>query len=349
MATPDPSLDAGSPAVTGLRVPLRMGRICLEKVWGGRALERVPGIELDLPGPVGETWELVDRTDQNSRVSGGPHEGSALRELMATDREALLGEAVPTADGRFPVLVKYLSASKPLSVQVHPDDETARRLHAGESGKTESWYILDAEPGSLVYLGLREGVDISQLGAVAAGRGIVDLLQPWPVSAGQYVHVPAGTLHAIGEGITLVEVQQNSDVTYRLFDWGRVGLDGEPRETHLEQALLAMDYEQPIEGPVTPELENLGGDNRGATLVDGEHYAFAIHEVQSHLDLETPGVARALVVIEGPARLWTAAAEEPWTLEQGDTWLVPAVVEGLRVECPDGVERVRFLLIETKA
>lgn len=344
MASSDPK----TTPTTALGTPLRMNRICLEKIWGGRTLERVPGIPLDVSGPVGETWELVDRTDQNSVVRGGPHEDSALRDLMATDREALLGSASATVEDRFPVLVKFLSASKPLSVQVHPDDATAQRLHAGESGKTESWYILDADPGSLVYLGLNEGVDVSQFGAVASGPGLVDLLRPWPVKAGQFVHVPAGTLHAIGEGITLVEVQQNSDVTYRLYDWGRVGLDGEPRETHVDECLLAINYDHPIDGPVTPEFESLGGDNRSAALVDCPHYSLAALEVCSYLDQDTGGVAKVLVLHEGSARLWLPDVKEPWQMEQGDTWLIPAVVGSYRIECQDSEGVAKLLSIETK-
>ena len=321
----------------------------MEKIWGGRSLERVPGISLDIPGPVGETWELVDRTDHNSVVRGGPHAASALRDLMATDRAALLGEARATAEDRFPVLIKYLSASKPLSVQVHPDDKTARKLRAGECGKTESWFILDAKPGSLVYLGLQPGVDVPHFGAVASTSELVDLLQPWPVKAGQFVHVPAGTLHAIGEGITLVEVQQNSDVTYRLYDWGRVGLDGKPRKMHVEQCLLAINYEEPIVGPVTPELGSLGADNRGVELVDTEHYAITLAEIHSHLDLDTQGVARALVLLEGPARLWLPDVEEPWLMEQGDTWLIPAVVGKFRVECQNPESMAKLLTVTTKA
>ncbi|MFT7670622.1 MAG: mannose-6-phosphate isomerase [Planctomycetota bacterium] len=336
-------------SATTLNVPLRMDRISLEKVWGGRSLERVPGISIGGKGPVGETWELVDRTDHNSKIRGGPHADGALRDLMATDREALLGNAKATADERFPVLIKYLSAEKPLSIQVHPDDRTAKQLHAGENGKTESWYILDAEPGSLVYLGLQAEVDASQFSVVAAGPGVVDLVQPWPVKAGQFVHVPAGTLHAIGEGITLLEVQQNSDVTYRLYDWGRLGLDGKPRSTQVEECLLAVHYEEPVDGPRTPELESLGGDNRGTQLIDCEHYSMSVFEISSYLDLETDGVARAVVLLKGPARLWLPDVEEPWIMEQGDTWLIPALIGKFRIECQEMEGIAKIITVETKA
>ena len=323
-----------------LGVPLRLDRICLEKIWGGRVLEQVPGIELCSAGPVGETWELVDRTDQNSLVRGGPFDGRELRDLMATDREALLGATPANAEGRFPILIKYLSALQPLSVQVHPDDRTARQLSAGDCGKTESWYILAAQPGSLVYLGLQDGVDPATFAKLATGPGIVDLLRPWPVKAGQFVHVPAGTLHAIGEGVTLVEVQQNSDLTYRLYDWGRVGLDGNPRETHTREGLLSIRYEEPIEGPLDPEFIGDGGDNHSAKLVSTDHYAVELHEVGSHLECTTDGRAQALVLLEGDARLWIDGVDEPWVFEQGDTWLVPAAVGRYRIESSEGIARL---------
>lgn len=341
------SSDPETHASTALSAPLRLGRIFLEKVWGGRSLERVPGIELEGDGPIGETWELVDRTDHNSVVRGGEADGEHLRDLMATDRESLLGASRPTAEGRFPVLIKYLSASEPLSVQVHPNDAIATKLGAGDCGKTESWYILDAEPGSLVYLGLRPEVDPSELCTAAGGPGVVDALRAWPVTAGQFVHVPAGTLHAIGAGITLVEVQQNSDVTYRLYDWGRVGLDGKPRETHVNECLLATNYDEPVTGPVDPALESLGGDNHGARLVDTEHYGLGLFEVGSHIDLDTAGQAQALVLLEGTARLRLPDAVDPLLMERGDTWLVPATIGTYRLESTEGIAKV--LVVDTKA
>ena len=343
MSASDPETHAS----TALRAPLRLGRIFLEKVWGGRSLERVPGIALEGDGPIGETWELVDRTDQNSVVRGGEADGTHLRDLMATERDALLGTAQATDEGRFPVLIKYLSASEPLSVQVHPNDAVAKKLGAGDSGKTESWYILDAEPGSLVYLGLRPEIDPTELCTAAGGPGVVDTLRAWPVTAGQFVHVPAGTLHAIGAGITLVEVQQNSDVTYRLYDWGRVGLDGTPRETHVNECLLSTSYEEPVTGPVDPALESLGGDNHGARLVDTEHYGLGLFELGSHLDLATEGKAQALVLLEGTARLHHEGAAEPLMMERGDTWLIPASLGGYRIETTEGTAKV--LVVDTKA
>jgi mannose-6-phosphate isomerase len=342
-----PAEPVDSSALAPLREPVRLGRICMEKVWGGRSLERVLGAPLEGEGPIGETWELVDRLEQNSVVRGGPHDGRELRDLRATDREALLGATRPTAEDRFPVLVKYISTSQPLSVQVHPDDAAAERLHAGEAGKTESWYIVDAEPDSQIHLGLREGVDPSELVRAAGGAGVVDLLQTWPVRAGQFVHVPAGTLHAIGKGITLVEVQQNSDVTYRLYDWGRVGLDGAPRPVHVDECLLAATYEVPITGPVTPELVPAEAGGREAHLVETETYGLSLLELDGSRRLETAGRAQALVVLDGRGRLEVEGAAEPLELAAGETWLVPAAAGAYELAAIG--DSLRLLLVDTRA
>lgn len=319
----------------------------MEKVWGGHSLEGVLGISLADRGPIGETWELVDRLEENSVVRGGTHDGRELRDLRATDREALLGATRPTAEDRFPVLVKYISTSQALSVQVHPDDAAAERLHSGESGKTESWYIIDAEPDSQIHLGLREGVDPSELVRCAGGAGVVDLLQTFPVRPGQFIHVPAGTLHAIGKGITLVEVQQNSDVTYRLYDWGRVGLDGQPRPVHVDECLMAARYDGPTPGPTLPEVEPVDAGGREARLVETETYALALLEVDGARLLETEGRAQALVFLEGSGRLLVEGSDERLEFTAGETWLVPASVGAYEVAA--GGDMLRFLLVETRS
>jgi len=324
--------------------PLRLERIFLTKVWGGRVLEQVPGIELGVEGPVGETWELVDREDHVSVVRGGSLDGRSLRGLMMSEAEALLGETAATAGGQFPFMIKYLCATKPLSVQVHPDDRAAKRLGVGEMGKHECWYILDAAPGSFVYLGLKEGVEASEFVEASGTGAVVDMLQHFEVRAGDFIDVPAGTLHSIGEGITLVEVQNNSDVTFRLYDWDRVGLDGEPRELHTEQALVSVDWEARAVGPVRPEMESCGGANQRAVLGESEHFRVSLYELSSYEEFEACGRAVAYVLVEGTARV--AVGEERWSMECGDTWLMPASV-GLHRLRPEG-KRARILRVETR-
>jgi mannose-6-phosphate isomerase len=330
---------------TSISEPLRLERIFHEKIWGGRVLEDIPGIELDIAGPVGETWELVDREDYVSTISGGGYEGRSLRGLMMSAGEALLGETQVTKSGHFPLMIKYLCATKPLSVQVHPDDLAAGQLGVGDEGKHECWYVLDAAPGSLVYLGLKEGVEASEFAEVAGTAGVVDLLQPWEVRAGDFVNVPGGTLHSIGEGITLVEVQNNSDVTFRLYDWDRIGLDGAPRELHVDQALISVDWESRPIGPVQPEMESCGGANRCSVLIDNDRFKVSLFELSSHEDFESGGRAVANVLIEGRARI--SVGDEFWSMEGGDTWLFPASLSEYRLR-PEG-ERARILRVESRS
>lgn len=244
-----PSDDAELAAVLA-REPLRFGRLCLEKVWGGRALEEVLRVDLDGDGPIGETWELVDRADHQSVVAEGPLAGTTLGDLVARAPRALLGRAPVAANGRFPLLVKFLDASAPLSVQVHPDDAGAALQGRDSEAKTEAWYFL--RDGGEVWCGFEAGVDRAAFeSALAAGRASEPLARH-SVRGGDALTVLGGTVHAIGAGVTLLEVQQNSDTTYRLDDWGRLGLDGKPRDLHRAQGLEVARFGVPAPRTVAP-------------------------------------------------------------------------------------------------
>jgi mannose-6-phosphate isomerase len=341
-------VSAAEPVDPALCQPLRFDRACLEKVWGGRALEQTPGIALSAEGPIGEVWELADREEHTSKVAWGPLAGRSLRGLLEDEPQAMLGRARLSVRDRFPLLIKYLCAGRPLSVQVHPDDAAARRMHLSDAGKFEAWYVLAAEPGSVLYLGLQPGVDAARFAAQAGGPGVADLLMAWPAHAGQFAVVPAGTLHSIGAGVTVVEIQQNSDVTFRLYDWDRMGLDGEPREVHLEQALLALDYEAQVEGPHEPLLEERSEGNRGAVLCDGEHFGIELLEVGTHVDLETDDLAIVYIVISGRGGISREAAhDDGLAMDSGDTWFVPACVGAHRLEARG--EPMNVLRVETRA
>ena len=319
-----------------LKEPLRFERQLFEKPWGGRALEKL-GIELPAGKAIGESWEIADRGDHNSTVAVGAFAGRKLSGLMLSEEEALLGDAKPSPRGNFPLLVKYLTASHALSVQVHPDHATAERLMAGDSGKTECWYVLDAEPGALVYLGLREGVDGSTFCKDVTKHDMVDLLQPWEVRAGQFVFVPAGTVHAVGAGLTLVEIQENSDLTYRIYDWGRTDDEGNARETHLEEAKVSIDFDRPVVGPVDPRFEPCGEASKVARVCESDSFDIELFDVAGDLDLSTGRVAQVLCVTHGSGSLEVEGVEEPWPLERGDTWLLPANLGTYRLQ-PKGAE-----------
>lgn len=320
--------------------PLRFERHVLEKVWGGRALERLFGFTLPPDVPVGETWEVVDREGENSIVAAGPLAGSfagrSLRELMERHERDLLGTGLPNRDGRFPVLVKYIDAAQDLSVQVHPDEDAAARIGAGAEAKTEAWYVVDAAPGGRLYAGLKPEVTAADYAQVADSAEGVDLLESWEVAAGDCVLVPGGTVHAIGAGVSILEVQQNSDTTYRLYDWGRVGLDGAPRATHVPQALLCTTFGERFPGPVRPELGAPADGWRAAPLARSGFFSMDLLVPAAGAPggpgarLATEGRWQVLAAVAGQGMVVAPNGDEA-PLRAGDVWLVPAAAEAVHV------------------
>jgi mannose-6-phosphate isomerase len=216
------------------------------KVWGGRQLATRLGKVLPGDQPIGESWEIFWK----NRISNGPLRGKTLGELIDAYPRKML--SIPNADPEFPLLVKFLDAQDWLSVQVHPDDERAALLEGEARGKTECWYIIDATPGAQIAYGLAEALDAHSFRkAIEAGR-TKDVLQYVTVAPGDFIYVPAGTLHALGPGILLYELQQTSDTTYRVYDWDRPGLDGKPRELHLDKALSCTNFEARPRAKGTP-------------------------------------------------------------------------------------------------
>jgi mannose-6-phosphate isomerase len=309
--------------LSALQQPLRFQRVFLEKVWGGRALATAPGIALPPGIAVGETWEVVDREDHNSVVTGGPWQGKTLGQLLREHPRALLGRAQANSKGRFPLLVKYLDASEALSLQVHPDEACAHRLGGGSESKTEAWYFLQSAPEGAVYSGLRSRVRPEDVEAKMATRGLVDLLCRWPVRAGQCLTVPGGTLHAIGAGVTLLEVQQNSDTTYRLYDWDRPGLDGRPREMHTGPGLASIRYDRVAEPPAEPRIESEQPGVQIALAASTEYFAMRRIDFQRALRRPTEDQFRIYVALTGRCRL-AASSGPAQSMGPGDVLLVPA-------------------------
>jgi len=326
-----------------LQEPLHFAPLFVSKVWGGRTLERYLG-PIAAKGPIGEVWELVDRDGCSSVVEGGTFAGRSLRGLMLSETESLLGATRPAPGGTFPLLVKLLDATQDLSVQVHPDRKVARRIGGGATGKTEAWFILSAAPGSILHLGLKPGVDAKSFAAKAARPGVVDLLQTYEVKAGQFVFVPPGTVHSIGRGIALVEIQENSDTTYRLFDWGRAGMDGKPRELHTEQALCSMEYDQQLAGPIESLVGGKPVDR--VRLADCDAFAIDLLRLHGSETGDTDGRALVYVVVEGSGVLATSGGVER-RIGRGETWLLPAAVGEHRFASVEG--ELRVLRVETKA
>ena len=240
--------------------PLKFNPIFKERIWGSRRLEELYGKALPAGVAIGESWELADLGEDCSCVSEGPLACASLRRLLA-ERYDDIGFSMAEAAEPFGLLIKVLASEDSLSVQVHPDLEACREI-PGAALKTECWYVLRAEPGALIYRGFRAGVGMGDL-KDALGAGSVDkLLRSYPAEIGQFYMMPAGTVHALGAGIVIAEIQTPSDTTYRLFDWNRTDGQGRSRELHIEQALRSVRFP---EG--TPPTAGLGGPTAGEGLL----------------------------------------------------------------------------------
>ena len=298
-----------------------------ERVWGGRQLETDLGRELpEAETPFGEAWEIVDRPDDRGRVAAGEHAGRTLQELWTEQREELFGAGLEGAGPDFPMLLKILDARRHLSVQVHPPAPVAAEL--GGEAKTEMWYVLAADPGAKLFVGVKEGVTRESFErAVEEGRTeeTLHVLEP---EVGEFLFIPSGRLHAIGAGLVLFEMQQNSDTVYRVFDWNRVGLDGAPRELHTEEALRCIDFRD--EAPSMGEAD-------GERLVDCEHFRVERWQLK-------PGAPRGggeprfalYTVVEGTVSCGAS------TFDPGDSFLLP--VGGAPLAAPAGAVVLRSTL-----
>ena len=220
--------------------PFTFHPIFKERVWGGREMERLYKKNLPADRPIGESWEISDRPGDVSVIANGTLAGKSLRWLMENHRAELLGDAKLAKENRFPLLCKILDAREKLSLQVHPPASKAAEL--GGEPKTEMWFIANAAPGAELFVGLKRGVTRAEFeGKIRTGK-VAECFHHVPVRAGDAMFLPSGRVHAIGAGLVIFEIQQNSDTTYRVFDWNRVGLDGKPRELHVAQSLASIDF-----------------------------------------------------------------------------------------------------------
>ena len=221
--------------------PISFEPIAMERVWGGTSMARF-GKKLPPGAPIGEIWEMVDREDAQSVVAGGELEGKTLNDLWRHQREEVFGSAYIThRSERFPILVKLLDASDRLSVQVHPPAHKAQDL--GGEPKTEVWYFLECTKAANIYAGLKKEVTRESFQKLLETGEVETALHKIPVHTGESIFIPSGRLHAIGAGNLIIEIQQNSDTTYRVFDWNRTGLDGKPRQLHISESMASIDFE----------------------------------------------------------------------------------------------------------
>lgn len=317
-----------------LSMPLRFRPVYMPTVWGGRRMARW---RQDLPaGPVGESWDLADHARGMSVVAEGPLAGRSLRDLCREHGRALVGDRYDGGD--FPLLVKLIDADDRLSVQVHPDDALARELGVGQRGKTECWLMV-ADGGEL-FVGTVPGCTRADFERALAAKTIASALNRFTAKDGDFFFLAARTVHALGKGCLLYEVQQTCDVTFRVDDWGRVGLDGKPRELHVAQSLATIDFRERPHGP-TParETEHPGGGSV-RRLVACEY--FTVEERRArHTSGAADGACSIVTCLGGTGRLATAAGAV--ALAPMQTWLVPAAA-GPWTATADPMEGLRLLV-----
>lgn len=299
------------------------------RVWGGRTLES--RFQRDLPdaeSPFGESWEISAREEADSEIVGGSLAGKTLLEIWgdADLRSQIFGPDAPDQE-RFPLLCKILDARDKLSVQVHPPDSVAGEL--GGEPKTEVWYIAAADPGAELYVGVKDGVTEETFREALNSGTVEELVHVIPVKEGEHIFIPSGRLHAIGAGLLIYEIQQNSDTTYRVFDWNRVGLDGRPRDLHVEESLRCIDFHD-----VEPSMD----EPDGTFLCECEHFRLERHALESGntVGAATEGRFSILTMVSGDL----SAGGEIW--REGDFLMIPfGAGENLPVAGESGAE---FLL-----
>lgn len=292
--------------------PLVFEPVYQERIWGGERLWSVLGREVPFER-TGESWEISAHPHGTTRVARGALRGKTLLELMAEERRELLGEL---CEETFPLLVKVIGAEQDLSVQVHPDDTLAQRT--GVRGKTEAWYVLHAEPGARIIYGLKPGVTRETLHTAVQSGHLLSALREVPVQTGDFIPLPAGCVHALGGGILVAEIQQSSDTTYRLYDWGRVDADGKPRSLHVKEGLAA------VKPDLALKTDFKNGFADGDVLFDDIHFKVEGVVVDGERTIGPSAAFRLWTVLEGSGRF---VGDDSFKIVPGTSLLLPAAMD----------------------
>jgi mannose-6-phosphate isomerase len=305
-----------------LLYPLKFEPIYQYRLWGGRHLADLLTAPLPGNGPIGEAWILSDREDHQSLVANGPLKGQTINQLMEKEPEQLLGKLAGHFK-RFPLLLKFLDVHEMLSVQVHPSDLNKDYLLVGEHGKTEAWVVLEAGPDSRIYAGLKPGTTADNLKQSLTNGTIADHLSYFTPKPGDGVFIPAGTVHSLGGDVVVFEVQQNSDETFRLYDWNHIDKKtGKPRSLQVDQALACINFTQSATKPVVPVVEAIA-PVRNEMLFHCEHFDLWRLQGQSPFTVGGIGVPRLLVCTDGDGQIEYDGTI--YIIGKGDVFLLPAV------------------------
>jgi mannose-6-phosphate isomerase len=317
--------------------PLTFRPIYKERVWGGRKLEEIYHKPLPPRVPIGESWEVSDHEDDVSVIANGPLAGKDLHWLVENQRSELLGDVKPLK-GHFPLLIKILDAEQKLSLQVHPPPEKAAEL--GGEPKTEMWYIAEAAPGAELYVGLKRGVTRDEFEHKIKDGSVAECFHRIPVKAGDAMFLPSGRVHAIGAGLVIFEIQQNSDTTYRVFDWNRMGLDGKPRALHIRESLASINF-QDFEPPPIGTKFNGSGPVKIRPLVDDRLFEAEAIRMEPGASFKLKANQMQIIAVLS-GKLAISDNTSPVNLEAGQFCLVPASLAGvvLQSEAASTVLRV---------
>lgn len=292
-------------------------------VWGGNQLRPYKGLEPS-DEPIGESWEVSAVPSSTSVIANGPWKGKDLISAINEQPEAILGKAVNEKyHGQLPLLVKFIDAKKDLSIQVHPNDEMAMREH-GKMGKSEMWYIIKADDGAHLYAGFKQEITPEEYQQRIADGSITEVLADHKVKAGDVFYLPAGRVHAICGGILLAEVQQSSDVTYRIFDYNRPGMDGKPRELHTELAAQALDYH--VEKNYLTDYKQ--AKEHAVQVIDSPYFDVRVMEVSTpfHRNLLKYDSFVISMCIEGDCTIKVRSTGDEALLKEGHSTLIPACI-----------------------
>lgn len=316
--------------------PLKFQNIFKSVVWGGEKIAPFKGVNTQQKN-IGESWELSGVKGNESVVAEGPLAGRTITSLAEEYKGALLGEKVYAATGtEFPLLIKFIDARDDLSIQVHPDDKLAAERHNGSKGKTEMWYVVQADEKAHLMSGLNKEITPEEYAAKVADNTITDVLHDYDVHDGDVFFLPAGRIHSIGSGCFIAEIQQTSDITYRIYDFGRLGLDGKPRELHTELSKAAIDY------TVLPDYKTQYQSikNQENELVSCKYFTTSLYELDKEVTKDMSGLDSFVIAIcvEGSGSLTDSEANAV-SLRQGETVLIPACSRSFTLR-PEGSMKV---------
>jgi len=294
--------------------PISFKPIYMERVWGGRMLEACYGRELPSDQPFGESWEISDRQDEQSVVSSGPFKGKTINQLWNDHREEIFGDDMPECE-RFPLLIKILDARSDLSIQVHPPADLAESY--GGEPKTEMWYIADTTPDAKLYVGVKKGVSKESFKENIDSGTVEQAVHAITPKNGESILLKSGRLHAIGAGFLIYEIQQSSDTTFRVFDWNRLGLDGKPRQLHIEESMACIDFSD-----FEPSMDSPKGDT--ITQCDYFHVNERNFGNDQKVTSVNPNTFSILTVVEGSLK-----DSEGTHYKAGDFFLLPRLANPL--------------------